>query len=128
MIQLFLRSYYSDPDSQPKPNVHLDMETITKTETVSASSPVCPTKVPVYNLTSKNVDDAVSSIVSELSINERSTSRSRAKYKSAPDDRVSSQTMGLISMGFILMVMLLILAIDAPTMIMALKDKVDSMT
>ncbi|KAK3749809.1 hypothetical protein RRG08_063092 [Elysia crispata] len=105
------------------PTIVPDMETITKTETVSASSPVCPTKVPVYNLTSKNVDDAVSSIVSELSINERSTSRSRAKYKSAPDDRVSSQTMGLISMGFILMVMLLILAIDAPTMIMALKDK-----
>ncbi|KAK3749803.1 hypothetical protein RRG08_063087 [Elysia crispata] len=101
-----------------------DIETITKTQTVSAASSVCPTQATVYNLTSKNIDLAVSSIVSELSINERSTSRSRAKYKSAPDHRVSSQTMGLISMGFILMVMLLILAIDAPTMIMALKDKI----
>ena len=48
----------------------------------------------------------------------------RARYTSASDGRLSSQIVGFTFMGLVLMVMLLILAKDAPTMIMALKHKV----
>ncbi|RUS87762.1 hypothetical protein EGW08_004508 [Elysia chlorotica] len=123
IVLLMVPTYFS--------NSFYKMKTITKTESVSeAPSANCASIAPVHvypNLTTKKLDEAVSSIVSELTINERSTSRARARYTSAPDDRTSSRTMGCLAMGFILMVMLLILAIDAPTMLMALKDKVDGL-
>ena len=102
------------------------MVTLTYTQTADQ---LCPSSsTPAFNLSSQEVDEAVSAIVSELIIDERSTSRSKARYTSAPDHRVSSRTMGGLAMGFIFIVMLLILAMDAPTMFIALKEKVNNIT
>ncbi|GFS12511.1 hypothetical protein ElyMa_001372800 [Elysia marginata] len=108
--------------------VFLEVSTFTLTQTISAPSQACATPAPVYNLTSEKLDEAVSSIVSELTINERSTSRARARYTSAPDDRASSRTMGAVSMGFIFIVLMLVLAIDAPTLFLAVKEKMENLT
>ena len=91
-----------------------ELTTFTYTETMSGPGQMCSTVTPTSpNMSSQRLDQALSSIVSELTVSERSTSRWRARHTTARDDRVSSTAMGLVAMGFISLVMLFILGVDA---------------
>ncbi|GFN99245.1 hypothetical protein PoB_002575100, partial [Plakobranchus ocellatus] len=93
--------------------------------TASVPTDTYASQAPAKNLTREEIDQAVSSIVSELRIDVKATSKARAKLQSAPDSRVSSQAMGLVSLIFIGMVMLLIFSIDATNIYFVLKDRMD---
>ncbi|GFO37495.1 hypothetical protein PoB_006400000 [Plakobranchus ocellatus] len=107
------------------PSVHTEVSTFTYTATASVPTHTCASQASVNNQTREEIEQAVSSIVSELRIDVQATSKARAKFKSAPDSRVSSQAMGVVSLAFIGIVMLLIFSIDAPNIYFVLKDRMD---
>ena len=110
-INSLLISFFLNPSHHSF--LALEVTTLTFTQTVSASTQACSTATPAYNISSKHMDEVISSLVSELTVDGRSTSRSKARYTSAPDDRMSCRAMGSVALGFILVVLLFIVAADA---------------
>ncbi|GFN77151.1 C-type lectin [Plakobranchus ocellatus] len=90
----------------------------------TAASPGCKeSNVQDVNitLTSEELEEVIEKIVSNLWVEKSSLSSSRRKKESTPDERVSSTTMGVVSISFIATILGLIIVSDFPKLFLDLK-------
>ncbi|GFO02932.1 signal peptide, cub and egf-like domain-containing protein 1 [Plakobranchus ocellatus] len=89
-----------------------------------AASPICKVNSPRdvnITLTSEELEEVLEEIVSNLWVEKSSLSSSRRKKESTPDERVSSATMGVVSISFIATLLGLIVVSDFPKLSLDLK-------
>lgn len=93
-------------------------------EAATTLTPSCTRSVAPVNLTNEQKDAILSSIVTELTIDAKTTSAAQLRYTSAEDERTSAHALGFVAVGVMTVVFGIILFIDAPNLYLSLQNRI----